>query len=100
MVSASSERGNLHYPLCSRSYSACPSWMRRMCGKLSSHREPVDDRDPTGRSVRQQANRHASGDVSAALSDTYGFPMSACVNAQSRHSREGQGRINASDVIV
>lgn len=59
-----------------------------MCGKLSSHRKTVDDRDPTGRCVSQQANRHASGD---ALSDTYGFPMSACVNAQTDTVKKVRG---------
>lgn len=79
MVSVSSGRDRLQYPLCCSDLPACLSFRRGVCREVSSHRKPAEERDPTEPSARQRTKRHASGDVSASLPETLldGLPVSA-----------------------
>lgn len=79
MVSVSSGRDRLQYPLCCSDLPACLSFRCGVCWEVSSHRKPAEERDPTEPSARQRTKRHASGDVSASLPETLldGLPVSA-----------------------
>lgn len=73
-----------------------------MCCKLSSHRKPAEERDPTEPSARQQTERHASGDVCTSLPETFldDLPMAVYVNAQNLNTKGGFGGKQISFILT